>query len=347
MDIFETLFADWGGSWWLAIIFIIVGFVALIYSADLFVHNASKVAKIAHIPELIIGLTIVAMGTSMPEMAVSTVSALKDSAGLSIGNVTGSNILNILLILGICATIKPLLFKRASLKYEMPFLIGITVLLVSYAQITGKIDKVAGIIFVLLFCVYLTYLVLSALFDKDGDGVIDKFQKDFVPPEPEKEEYKLQKIGVIEILFCIAFIVLGIFGVIIGSGIAVAGSKGMANIMHIDQRIIGVTIVAFGTSLPELVTSVIAVKKNKVDLAIGNIVGSNIFNILLVLGLTAVISPIPLAWTGVGYLIDGIVAILATLLLFSFAVSQKKLTRTAGILFICVYVAYAIATALL
>jgi cation:H+ antiporter len=347
MDIFETLFADWGGSWWLAVLFITVGFAALIYAADLFVHNASKIAKIAHIPELIIGLTIVAMGTSMPELAVSTVAALKGSAGLAIGNVTGSNIFNILLILGICSVMHPLLFKRASLRYEMPFLVGITVLLVAYEQITGKIDRVAGIIFILLFFVYLTYLVLSALFDKDGDGTIDKFQKDFVPPEQEKATGELKKVGAVEIMFCIAFIILGIFGVIIGSGIAVAGSKGLANIMKIDQRIIGVTIVAFGTSLPELVTSIVAVKKNKPDIAVGNIVGSNVFNILLILGLTSLISPNPLAWNTVGYLIDGLVAIAAALLLFVFALCQKKLTRTAGIIFICAYAAYAAVTVML
>jgi cation:H+ antiporter len=336
MAVFETLFNDWGGGWWLSALFIIVGFAALIYSADLFVENASKVAKIAHIPELIIGLTIVAMGTSMPELAVSAAAAIKNSAGLAIGNVTGSNILNILLVLGIAAVIKPLVFKKASIKYEMPFLILITVLMVLYAQLTGRIDKTAGILFISLFCVYLTYLVLSAVFDKS--------QRNFVPAANDPETIKHKKVGVIEILICLVFVAFGIMGVIIGSEIAVVGSKGIAEIIGIPDRVIGVTVVALGTSLPELVTSTIAVKHGKVDIAIGNIVGSNIFNILLILGITALISPTALAWNGTGYLIDGIVAITAAVMLFGFAFSQKKLTKTAGIIFIAAYTAYAVMT---
>jgi cation:H+ antiporter len=332
MDIFETLFNDWGGSWWLSVIFIIVGFMALIYAADLFVDSASRLAKMAHIPELVIGLTVVAMGTSMPELAVSTVAALKNSAGLAIGNVMGSNILNILLILGITAIMKPLVFKQSSIKFEMPFLIGITLLLVLYAQTTGDIDKIAGVIFLALFAVYIAYLFFSSA----------RHNKETKTQKAANEE--TAKASVTGILFCLAFIVLGIMGVIIGSEIAVTGSKGIAEIIGIPDRVIGVTIVALGTSLPELVTSIIAVKRGSTDLAVGNIVGSNIFNILLILGITALISPVALAWTGAGYLIDGIFAITAVILLFIFAFSQKKLTKFAGIVFVVIYAAYAVLT---
>jgi cation:H+ antiporter len=192
--------------------------------------------------------------------------------------------------------------------------------------------------------VYITYLVLSALFDRDSDGVIDKFQKDFVPPKKEITEVK--KFTVTEILFCICFIILGIMGVIIGSQITVAGSIGIAEIIGIPDRVIGVTIVAMGTSLPELVTGIIAVRHKKLDIAVGNIVGSNIFNILLILGVAALISPVTLVWNTVGFLIDGVIAVVAALLLFGFAVTRKRLTKTTGIIFICIYVAYAIMTVL-
>jgi cation:H+ antiporter len=346
MDFISTIFERTGATWWMAILFIIVGFVALIYSADLFVEHSSRIAKFAHIPEMIIGLTIVAMGTSMPEAAVSITSALQNNAGIAIGNITGSNIFNILFILGLSAMMKPLVFKKATLKYEMPFLLGVTVLLVLYAQLSGNIDSLLGIIFLILFAVYLTYLALSAVFDKDGDGIIDKFQKDFVAPEPEVR-ITGKGAGAIDILLSIAFIVVGIFGVIIASSITVVGSAGIAEIIGIPDRVIGVTIVAAGTSLPELVTSVIAIKKGNNDLAIGNIVGSNIFNILFILGITALVSPTVLVWSGIGYLIDGIAVIIATVLLLVCSLTGHKLSRREGILFICVFAAYIAVTLLM
>jgi cation:H+ antiporter len=333
MDFADNWFAALGGGWWFAFSFLLIGFSILVFSADFFVENSGKVAKIFGVPEIVIGLTVVAVGTSLPETAVSITAALNGSAGIAVGNAIGSNILNILIILGICSLVCPLYFMKCTLKYEMPFMILITAFTVFYGQFAGQIDILCGIILLFFFAVYCVYLFWQTkIGSTNNNAVSDTADKNDKPKQPKK--------NALEIIKCLVFILLGLVGIVLGSTVGVTGAKGIATAIGISDRIIGLTVVGFGTSLPELVTSVVAVKKGYTNLAVGNIVGSDIFNLLLVLGITAVISPIPLLWNGVGYLIDGITVLLSVVILFIFSIIGGKLTRTKGIMMLLIYAVY-------
>ena len=237
---------------------LVVGFVFLIKGADWFVDGASALATRFGIPQLVIGLTIVAMGTSLPEASVSITAALDNNPGITIGNVVGSNILNIFIILGLSAVITPLLVAKSTVKYEIPFVI-ITSFVLLGQGIDGSIAWYDGLVQWALFIVYLIYLLIMA-----KKGNVD----DEIASEP------------ISLLKSFVFIVIGIVAIILGSNFAVDGATFIATEFGFSQSLIGLTIVALGTSLPELFTSVVAARKGKADIAIGNIVGSNIFNIL-------------------------------------------------------------------
>ena len=297
------------------IILLIIGFVMLIKGADYFVDGASALAARLKIPAIIIGLTVVAMGTSAPEAAVSITSALQGSNAIAIGNVIGSNIANILLILGLSACAAKLSVQKNTFMYEMPFTAFITLLLCFIGGRFGIISTGAAFGLLVLFVAFLGYLFVISRNSKDANTEIKN----------------------INILKIIIFIALGLAALIFGSKIAVSASINIARIIGISERIIGLTIVAFGTSLPELVTSVIAARKGETDIAIGNIIGSNIFNILFVLGISGVILPIPFHSA---FLFDGAIAILAVVMLMLATLRNKCLNRTAGIIFIAVYVAY-------
>ena len=300
----------------LHVLLLTVGFVFLVKGADWFVEGAAGIAKKLGIPQLVIGLTIVAMGTSMPEAAVSITSALSGSAGISIGNVVGSNILNILIILGITAVLTNVRIQKTTFRYEIPFMIGITIILMAFGITGNQITFLEGILFWLLFLIFLGYLF-----------VISK--KGSVQDEEEIKELPLWK-GVLGII-------IGGIMVVWGSDLVVDAASEIARAFGMSERFIGLTIVAFGTSLPELVTSVTAARRGNADIAIGNIVGSNIFNILFVIGTTALICNVPFDQK---FVIDTIVAIFSGVLLWAGTIRYKELRKNCGIVMLLCYAGY-------
>lgn len=304
-----------------AFVILVIGFAMLVKGADFFVEGAAGIAARFGIPQLVIGLTIVAMGTSAPEAAVSITAARAGSAGITIGNVVGSNIMNVLLILGISSVIVPIAVQKSTVRYEIPFLLVITAVLAVLGMSGQKIVLYEGVILWVLFLVYLAYLFVMA---KNGQS------------EEQEEEQKPLWMQII-------FLILGGIGIVWGSDLTVDSASKIASAFGMDDRLIGLTIVAFGTSLPELVTSVTAARKGKADIAIGNIVGSNIFNILFVLAAAATITPLPYRneATNLNFLIDNIVALVTALLLWIGVLNKdQKLKRGFGILMLVAYIAY-------
>lgn len=298
----------------LQLVLLIVGFVMLIKGADWFVEGAAGIARKFGIPQLVVGLTIVAMGTSAPEAAVSITAALKGNAGISIGNVVGSNIMNVFVILGITAAIIAIAIQDSTVKYEIPYLIFISVAFLAMGYTGGSISRLEGVILWALFILYLAYLFRLA---KKGS-------------DEEEEENRSP-------LFLLLSGIVGAVIIVWGSNITVDSATAIAKMIGLSESFIGLTIVALGTSLPELVTSVTAAKKGSADIAIGNIVGSNIFNILFVIGTTALIIPVPFA---ANFLIDSAIAIFAAILLWICVLKTKKLTRMGGIIMLLCYGAY-------
>ena len=299
----------------LAIILLILGFVMLIKGADWFVDGAAGIAARFGIPQLVIGLTIVAMGTSAPEAAVSITAAKMGNAGITIGNILGSNILNVLLILGITAAITTVAVQKSTVRWEMPFMHVITIVLAVLGFTGGEIVLWEGIVLWALFLVYLGYLFRMA---KNGNA--------------EEEQAELQPLWK-----QILMLIIGIICIVSGSDLTVDNATIIAEALGMDDRLIGLTIVAFGTSLPELVTSAMAAKKGNADIAIGNIVGSNIFNILFVVGTTAMITPVAFAH---GFLIDSAIALAAGLILWFGVMKEQKLKKTLGIVMLIGYAVY-------
>lgn len=297
-----------------------LGFAMLIKGADWFVSGAAGIATRFGIPQIVIGLTIVAMGTSAPEAAVSISSSVGGSADITIGNIVGSNILNILIILGITATMVPIAVARGTIKVEIPFMIAITVVLLLLG-LDGNITFVDALILLGLFAVYMIYLFRQA---KRGKSV----------EEDLPEEHHRKPKG---ILGLIILTVIGVVVIIFGSQITVNSATEIASFFGASERFIGLTVVALGTSLPELFTSVTAAKKGNADIAIGNIVGSNIFNILFIVGISGLITTIPFASS---FIIDTIISIGASVLLWVFCLISKGLRRYAGIIFLAGYAGY-------
>lgn len=292
-----------------------LGFVMLLKGADWFVDGASEIAEKFGIPQLVIGLTIVAMGTSAPEAAVSIAAALKGSADITIGNIVGSNILNILIILGLSAVIAPLAVARSTIYCEIPFMTGITLLLLLQGR-GGTVGFGEGVILLLFFLLYMGYLLFMAKKKEQEPAALSRNRK---------------------LWQSLLFVAAGILLIVGGSQILVDAVSRLARIWGMSERFIGLTIVALGTSLPELFTSVAASKKGKADIAIGNIVGSNIFNILFVVGLSALITPVSFAPEFYG---DTLVAAAAGILLFLFGVRKRKLNRWCGAVLLAVYGGY-------
>lgn len=297
---------------------LVIGFVLLIKGADWFVDGASKIADKFHIPQLVIGLTIVAFGTSAPEAAVGITAGLKGNADIALGNVLGSNVMNILLILGITSVIIPVSIQESTLKFEVPFVILISVLILFLGKSDGTIGLMDGIILWVFFLVFLFYLLQLA---KKGQTIED------IPESGEND--RLWKM--------VLATIIGLIAIVWGSNLTVDSASYIAKKLGLGQRFIGLTIVAFGTSLPELVTSATAALKGKADIAIGNILGSNIFNLLFVLGTTAIIVPLNYAQS---FVFDNIICILSAVLLFVCVLKNKKLTRSGGIIMLVCYAAY-------
>lgn len=292
-----------------------LGFIMLVKGADWFVDGASAIADRLGIPQLIIGLTVIAMGTSAPEAAVSITAALKDSADITVGNIVGSNILNTLIILGVTSVIVPIAVSKSTVVTEVPFMIFITLLLLVQG-IDGTANLIDGIVLLIFFVVYLAYLFIRAKKGKTADNIDIKKRK---------------------LWQSILSAVLGLGLIVLGSDIAVDSAVSIAKAFGMSERFIGLTIVALGTSLPELFTSVSAAKKGNADIAIGNIIGSNIFNILFVVGTSALIIPVPFSQK---FLIDTAVAILAGLILLCCTAKQKRLGRKGGIVMLIFYALY-------
>lgn len=328
MDFGADALAGLGGGVIVSLLFLICGLAVLAKGADVFVEHASAVAARFGIPVIVIGLTIVAMGTSAPEAAVSIAAAVKGNSGIALGNVVGSNILNVLIILGICALRKPLPIQRDTLKFEMPALIAVTLFFIAYCAGTGSLGKLGGVVFLVMFAVYLGYMGWQ-IKKSNKTGAMENPKAE--PPSGVKKTLNLWLSAL--------FIVFALAAIVIGSDFAVAGATSIASDLGISDRIIGLTIIALGTSLPELVTSVIAVGKGKTDIAVGNIVGSNLFNIMFVLGMTSIVSKTPLAWEA-GMTFDGIVALGAAAVLLITALTGKKVARLEGGAFLLCYAGY-------
>ena len=291
-----------------------LGFLLLVKGSDFFVDGSAGIATRFGIPQLIIGLTIVAMGTSAPEAAVSITAASRGSADIAIGNIVGSNILNVFIILGIAAVIVAMKVEKSTIKYEIPYMIFCSVILLLMG-LDGKVGMLEGVLLWGAFLLYLAYLFIHAKKNKE-----------------ETTQGKTRKLW-LELLF----IAGGMGAIILGSKLAVDSATELARIVGVSERFIGLTIVALGTSLPELFTSVNAARKGNADIAIGNIVGSNIFNILFVIGTTGLVTPVPFAHK---YILDSIVMIAAGIILLLCVIREKKLTRPGGIILLVCYGLY-------
>ena len=294
-----------------------VGFSLLVFGANWFVEGASGIADRFKIPQLVIGLTIVAMGTSAPEAAVSITAALKGTADITVGNVLGSNILNIFIILGIASIITPIAVAKTTIRYELPMMLIATLAFLICGYTGGTINLLEGIFLWICFIGYLAYMFVMC---KKGLMQAEAVE---ISDDPI---WKMLIKGIV-----------GLGLVVYGSDVTVDAATSLAEMFGMSERVIGLTIVALGTSLPELFTSVIAARKGKADIAIGNIVGSNIFNILFVVGTSALIIPVVFVSN---FIIDCLIAILAGLILWVCVFRSQKLNRAGGIVMLACYLGY-------
>ena len=302
-------------------VFLVVGFILLIKGADFFVEGSSSVAKMLRVPSLIIGMTIVAMGTSFPECSVSINASIAGSNALAISNAVGSNIFNLMVVCGVCTLFCPLAVDKGTLKKEFPFSIIVALVLLGLGSAGMVLGRVDGIVMSVIFAGFLYWMVISA-------------KKARAESQDNEEEYEIMPIWK-----CIFYIIGGIIAIIAGGDVVVDSATKIAEQFGMSENLIGLTVVAFGTSLPELVTSVVATKKNEVDMALGNVIGSNIFNILLVLGVAAAISPVAFIMENI---IDILVLVVMSLIVWGFAWSKQKLVRGEGIVMLLMYAAYVV-----
>lgn len=294
---------------------LLIGFVFLIKGADLFVEGSSSVAKKFKIPSMIIGLTIVAMGTSAPEASVSITSSIIGQNDMSIANVIGSNIFNILMVLGVSALITKLPVKEITIKKDIPFLIALSSLLTIFV-FDLKISRIEGFVFIVIFIAFILQLIKEAKFNG---------------------EYEDKEIKELPLIKTVCYIIIGIIGIIVGGDLTVDAASAIAIKFGLSENLIGLTIVAVGTSLPEFVTSVVAIRKGETDIAIGNVIGSNIFNILFVLGISSIISPLTV---GVVAIIDTLVMIVMTIILYINVKSNSFIIKQHSIIYVILYATY-------
>ncbi len=308
------------------VLLIILGFALLIKGADFLVDGASNVAKRFHIPEIIIGLTIVSIGTSMPELVVSTTSALKGCSDMAIGNVIGSNACNLMLILGLASVIMSIKVQNSTKKIDIPLAIAFSVLFMVLCNAGNDISRLDSIILLVLFALFITYTIVMAKQSGNSD-------------EEEETEIKKGKNKKLTILKDIFFIIAGIIALKFGGDLTVDNAVVIAKHFNLSEQIIGLTILAVGTSLPELVTSVVAAIKGNSDIAIGNIVGSNIFNMLFIIGVASLISPITY---NPAYNMELLCVIIATVTLFIFTLTPPKneMNRINGLIYLLMYGGY-------
>jgi cation:H+ antiporter len=301
---------------WLNLLFIIIGVILVLWGADRLTDGSVAIAEKLNIPQIAIGLTVVALGTSMPELCVSLTSALKGTADLAVGNVVGSNIFNSLLIVGAAAIVTPMTVLTSTVKKDIPFALFASILLMAMCYWGKDISLIEAIVLFILFLVYMVYTVRGA--------------KGSHAEEPSvRKNYSGLKATL--------FILLGLACLIVGSNIFVNGAKEIAHLLGVSEAVIGLTIVAGGTSLPELATSVVSAYKGQSGIAIGNVLGSNVFNILMILGVTGIITPLEIH--GISYVDYGVMA-LSMLLLWSFSYTKFKIERWEGFVLLAIFFAY-------
>ena len=303
-------------------ILLIIGFVFLIKGADFFVDGSASIAKQLRVPSLIVGMTVVAMGTSLPECSVSVTASLAGNNSLAISNVVGSNIFNLLVVCGVCAIITPLAVHEDTRKRDFPVSIVCAILLLAAGWLGMSISRVEGIIFIVCFAIFLVVMIRSAL----------KARAAGIEVEVEGEDAKI-----LPVWKSLLFIILGGVAIKYGGDFVVDSASDIAAAFGMSQTLIGLTICAIGTSLPELVTSIVAARKNEVDMAVGNVIGSNIFNILLVLGVGSAISPIAFIMENA---IDLVFLIFISILCWIFSCSRKEIRRGEGIFMVALYIVY-------
>ena len=311
------------------ILFILAGFVLLIKGADFLVDGASSVAKRFHIPEIVIGLTIVSIGTSMPELFVSTTSAIQGSADMSIGNIIGSNVCNLLLILGLSAMISPVKFQKATRNIEIPMCFFVTAVFLLLSNLGAVISFVDSLILLVMFVGFIGYTMYVA---KKGQAEALAAAAAGEAKEETEEKKKPMWLNIV-------LIALGVAGLKFGGDLTVNNAVVIAEELGISEKVIGLTILAIGTSLPELVTSVMAAVKGNDDIAIGNIIGSNIFNMLMIIGVTAFITPLNYNLT---YNVQMYILLFSLVLLELFAITKPKdkMGRFNGAIYVACYAAY-------
>lgn len=303
-----------------SVILLIIGFILLIKGADFFVEGSSAVAKKLRVPSIIIGLTIVAMGTSLPECSVSITAAITGNNGLAVSNAVGSNIFNLMVVCGFCALFTPLVVDKSSLIKEFPFSMLCAVLLAVFGYAGMTLGRGDGLILLALFLCFVAWMLKTALKARSKTSSLEENNMVLLPGWR-----------------CAVYILGGIIAIKFGGDFVVDGASAIAFKFGLSQNLIGLTIVACGTSLPELVTSVVAAKKNELDMALGNVIGSNIFNILFVLGIAAAISPIAFAMENI---IDITVLVAISVIVWIFAWTKKRIDRAEGAVMVIIYAAY-------
>ncbi len=302
----------------LNILLLLVGFVLLIKGADFFVDGSSSIAKLLKVPSVVIGLTIVAMGTSAPEAAVSITAGVQGSNEIAVSNVVGSNIFNMLVVVGVCAIMKEFELDKTILKRDFPVNIVASVILLVMMLVGSILGRLDGIIMLLLMIAYITWLVVSAIKNR------------------EESDDEIKTMSPVLSVVCI---VGGLAAIIFGGDLVVDNATAIAKALGLSETFIGLTIVAIGTSLPELVTSIVASKKGENGLALGNVVGSNIFNLLLILGLSSSISPIPVDSRAI---VNCVFLLIMTVAMYVLCASRKKLGKVAGISMVSLYAIYTV-----
>ena len=308
-----------------AVVLLIIGFAFLVKGADAFVEGSSSIAKHFHVPSLIIGMTIVAMGTSLPETAVSVTASIAGSNALAVSNAVGSNIFNLMVVIGVCAVLTPVAVQKSSLKIDIPFSIVCALLLLVLGHDRMMLTRVNGLILIVLFAFFILYMIRSAQHSMNNED------SEFAAEAADMKVMSVPK--------SLIFIVIGIAGITLGSDWVVDGAKTIASAFGISENLIGLTIVAFGTSLPELMTSIVAARKNEVDMALGNAVGSNIFNILMVLGIASALSPISFIRENI---IDIIILVGFSFIVWLMAWTKHRLDKIEGLAMILLYAGYVV-----
>lgn len=314
-----------------AVVLLIIGFVFLVKGADAFVEGCSSIARRYHVPSLIIGMTIVAMGTSLPETAVSVTAAVTGNNALAVSNAVGSNIFNLMVVVGTCTLFTSVAVQINTLKIDFPISILCAILLLILGAAGMSLGHIDGVVFIILFLSFILYMIRSAQASREKN----------VEPGVEEEEYLLEAEEIQEMSMgkSVIYIILGAVAIAVGSDWVVDGACTVAAAIGISQTLIGLTVVAFGTSLPELVTSIVAARKGEVDMALGNVIGSNIFNILMVLGIAAAISPVAFLTENI---IDIAVLIVFSVLGWIMAWTKKELNRKEGIIMLLLYAVYVV-----